>query len=74
MSTIQRAPVPEPVRQGLGLIQNSVSLVILAMGVLLLLTGFIIQTGVWAAIFAVWGTALTIVGATAYAIVWWSYQ
>lgn len=31
-------------------------------------------TGVWAAILAIWGTALIIVGVGLYALVWWFHQ
>lgn len=72
MSTIQRVPVPEPVSEGVGALRNSVSLLILAFGAVLFLAGFALQTGVWAAILAVWGAALILVGATAYAVVWWA--
>ena len=74
MSTSQRVPVPDPVSEGVDALRNSVSLLILAAGALLFFAGFALRTGVWAAILAVWGTALMLVGATAYAIVWWSYR
>ncbi|WP_227778216.1 hypothetical protein [Haladaptatus pallidirubidus] len=52
-------------------IRNSVTLTIALLGVILFVAGFIINTGVWAAIYAVWGTALFLFGVTAYAIIWW---
>lgn len=52
-------------------IGSSVLLMIAVAGVLTVLTGYVIQTGVWAAILAVWGTALVIVGVVGYTAIWW---
>jgi lipopolysaccharide export LptBFGC system permease protein LptF len=63
-------------------IQESVSLKVAVSGILSVFAGYIVQfvdiswtdTGVWSAVFAVWGAALLILGITAYAFVWWSYR
>ncbi|SFL44456.1 hypothetical protein SAMN04487950_3776 [Halogranum rubrum] len=58
-------------RQGvIGTITHSVTLCIALFGLVLFLAGFAMQTGVWAAIFAVWGTALVLFGATVYTLLW----
>ncbi|WP_224450349.1 hypothetical protein [Haloprofundus salilacus] len=55
----------------LATVRNSVTLSIAVFGVFLFLLGFAINQGVWAAIFALWGTALTLFGLTAFTIIWW---
>ena len=63
-------------------IQESVSLKVAVSGVLSVFAGYIVQfvdvswtnTGVWSAVFAVWGAALLILGTTAYAFIWLSYR
>lgn len=59
-------------RKGIvGRIRNSVTLSIAVVGLLVILTGFAINTGIWAAMLAVWGTALFLFGLTMYAAIWW---
>lgn len=52
-------------------IRGSVLLMLAVAGVLTILLGYVIQTGVWAAILAVWGSALVIVGVVGYTLIWW---
>lgn len=54
-----------------GTIRNSVMLVIALSGIVVFLLGFLINTGIWAAMLAVWGTALFLFGVTGYTVVWW---
>lgn len=54
-----------------GTIRNSVLLMIALFGIVLFVLGFLINTGIWAAMFAVWGTALFLFGVTGYTVVWW---
>ncbi|RDI69856.1 hypothetical protein [Halopelagius longus] len=54
-----------------GTIRNSVTLTIAVMGLLFFLGGYLINTGIWAAMLAVWGTALFLFGVTTYGIIWW---
>lgn len=54
-----------------GTVRNSVLLMMALAGALLVLFGYVINVGVWAAIYAVWGTGLMLVGLSGYAIIWW---
>lgn len=54
-----------------GTIRNSVTLSIATLGIFLFLVGFLINTGIWAAMYAVWGAALFVVGVTGYTFIWW---
>lgn len=74
MSTMQRIPVPDPVLDGFDALRSSASLLVLTLGSILFLTGFALQAGVWAAMLAVWGGALVLLGATVYVFIRWSYR
>lgn len=43
-------------------LRNSVSLQIAAVGVLVVIVAYVINTGVWAAMLAVWGGAIVLIG------------
>lgn len=58
----------------LGTIRHSVLLMLAVAGALLILVGYIIHVGVWAAVYAIWGGALVIVGLVGYSFVWWTRQ
>lgn len=75
MGSVQQSNEPrEPkttLRSVLQTIRSSVLLILAVAGVLTILVGYVIQTGVWAAILAVWGTALVALGIVGYTIIWW---
>lgn len=52
-------------------IRDSVLLRLATAGAALVALGAILQEGVWAAILAVWGTGLLIVGLSLYGFIWW---
>ncbi|MCU4742566.1 hypothetical protein OB955_21580 [Halobacteria archaeon AArc-m2/3/4] len=54
--------------------KNSFSLKLAAAGLALIVIGFILQTGVMAAVLAVWGGALVVIGIGMYAFIQWSLQ
>lgn len=54
-----------------GILRNSATLSLATFGLLLAVIGFVINTGVWPAIFVVWGTALVLFGVTAYGFIQW---
>lgn len=69
--------------QSLGLsitekILDAVSLKVAIIGVLFWVVGIAFEvTGtfpIWAALLAIWGTALIAVGLTIYSFIWWTYQ
>ena len=55
-------------------IRGSVLLLLAVAGALLILLGYVLQTGVWAAIVATWGVALVGVGLLGYLLVQWKRQ
>ena len=55
----------------LATVRNSVLLTVALIGLLELVVAYAIHTGVWAAILAVWGSGLIIVGLVGYTFVWW---
>lgn len=55
-------------------VRNSVLLTLALAGVVMILAGAILQSGVLAAMFAIWGAGLFLVGATGYALIWFSRQ
>ncbi|WP_224337991.1 hypothetical protein [Haloprofundus halobius] len=61
-------------RNPLATIRNSVTLKIATFGACLFLLGFLINQGVLAAMFALWGAALIAFGTVAFAIIWWQRQ
>lgn len=81
MGSTQQASGPENAdgaettsRTGGGVLEslrNSVLLKIATMGIVLLALGAILSEGVWAAIFAVWGIGLMLVGFGFYGLIWW---
>ena len=52
-------------------VRNSALLVMAVLGVLFVVVGYAIQSGVWAGMLAVWGVALVFVGVAGYALIWW---
>lgn len=52
-------------------IRNSVTLSLAALGIIIFVVGFLINTGIWAAMFATWGAALFLGGVTGYTFIWW---
>lgn len=54
--------------------KNSFSLKLAAAGVALIVIGYILQTGVMAAVLAVWGGALVVFGVAMYAFIQWSLR
>lgn len=66
----------------LRLLSTSISLQIALLGILFIVSGYFIQfievrwthTGVWAGVFAIWGTALFLFGLLLYLVIWRSYQ
>ncbi|WP_242695623.1 hypothetical protein [Halomontanus rarus] len=54
--------------------KNSFSLKLAAGGLVFILIGFILQTGVMAGVMAVWGIALVIIGVLMYAFIQWSLR
>lgn len=55
------------------LVRNSTSTLLVVFGAALILIGYLIQDGVWAAIIPVWGAALVLMGFVGYAYVWRTY-
>lgn len=59
-------------------ILNATSLKIAILGVLFWVVAIAFEVlsvfGIWAALLAIWGTALIAVGLFVYAFIWWSYQ
>lgn len=60
-----------PVWRSLEKIRQSLLLSLATIGVFFVLLGYVIQTGVWAALLAVWGSGLFIAGVGGYSFVWW---
>ncbi|OVE85831.1 hypothetical protein [Natronolimnobius baerhuensis] len=50
-------------------VANSLSIQILLGGVLFIAVGFIINTGVWAAVLAIWGAGLMMVGLASHLLI-----
>lgn len=63
-----------PVKGGLGTSRLPISLLIALGGVLMIVGGYLLQTGVWAAILPVWGTACILVGVSVYVFVRWTQR
>lgn len=70
---------------GLEIVANSTALKVAVIGVLLWGLAIILNpgilplegfstAGIWAAILAIWGTALIVVGVGLYSLVWWFHQ
>jgi len=78
MSSTQSVDDPEPrlapVRDVVETVRNSVLLTLALAGVVMFLAGAILQYGVLAAMFAIWGAGLILVGATGYTLLWYSRQ
>lgn len=55
-------------------VQHSSSLLLVAFGAVLILIGYLLQDGVWAAIIPIWGAVLILIGLVGYAYVWWTYR
>ena len=56
-----------------GLVRNSTSTLLVVFGAALILIGYLMQDGVWAAIIPVWGAALVLMGFVGYVYVWRTY-
>lgn len=65
---------PELLWETVDKIKHSALLSLALFGVLMLLTGAALQTGVWAAMLAIWGGGLILVGGIGYGIIWWKRQ
>lgn len=52
-------------------VKNSVTLCLATLGIILFVAGFLINTGIWAAMYAVWGAALFFAGVIGYTFIWW---
>lgn len=78
MSSTQSHDSPDagssPVMDAVETIRNSVLLTLALAGVVMFLGGAILQYGVLAAMFAIWGFGLFLVGATGYTLLWYSRQ
>jgi len=78
MSSTQSVDDPEPrlspVRDVVETVRNSVLLTLALAGVVMVLVGAILQYGVLAAMFAIWGAGLFLAGATGYSLLWYSRQ
>lgn len=61
---------PPAYRRVLDALRSSALLSLAAGGVLFVLIGYLIQTGVWAAIFAVWGAGMIGIGLVGYGLLW----
>lgn len=60
-----------PLERAFEIVRGSILLRMAVGGVLLIVLGYLIQNGVWAAMFPAWGTALVLIGVLGYAIVRW---
>lgn len=78
MSSVQRADDSTGVVGSswkiLDTIRNSALLVLAVIGLLEVLIGYVMHTGVWAALLAVWGSGLILVGVVGYVFIWWQRQ
>lgn len=43
-------------------------------GLLAILAGYSMQTGVWAGLFPIWGAALVVIGLLGFLTTWYTYQ
>ncbi|SEW31227.1 hypothetical protein [Natrinema salifodinae] len=75
MDSTQRTSDPETVSRTRGTpfaaLRESVLLKLAAVGLLQITLGAIINEGIWAAIVAVWGAGLVLVGLGLYGFIWW---
>lgn len=55
-------------------VRSSALLILALIGLVEVIVGYVMHTGVWAAILAVWGSGLILVGLVGYAFVWWKRQ
>lgn len=55
-------------------IYDSILLQLATVGAVLIVLGAIMNVGVWAAIFPVWGAGLVLVGLSCYGFIWWQRQ
>lgn len=55
-------------------VRSSVLLLLAVIGAVEVVLGYIINTGAWAAILAVWGTGLIVIGLVGHTFVWWKRQ
>lgn len=58
----------------LGNLRNPTSLLLIIFGISLILAGYLIQFGVWAAILPIWGGAAVLFGLAGYLYVWWTHR
>ncbi|QLC34733.1 hypothetical protein EFA46_010715 (plasmid) [Halarchaeum sp. CBA1220] len=61
-------------RSVLRTVRHSVLLLLAVVGLVEILLGYAINTGPWAAIVAVWGAGLVVVGVVGHTFVWWKRQ
>lgn len=52
------------------LAKESFSVKLILTGILFILTGYVIQTGMWAALLPIWGGGLVLVGTGAITLIW----
>lgn len=71
MASIQQSSRPsETLRAIANTVRQSALLLLALAGVIVIVFGYILQTGPWAAIFAIWGAGLVIVGVAGYTVIW----
>ncbi|MDJ1433633.1 hypothetical protein [Halostagnicola sp. A-GB9-2] len=70
IDTVDDSGVIGSLSEGVRTVLNSVTLTLAMVGVLLILIGFIMQTGVLAGLLPIWGAGLAFVGFTAYGLIW----
>lgn len=58
------------VQAALLVLRNSLSIQIALLGVVFVVTGYVIQTGVMAALFPIWGGGLILIGVLSYVAIW----
>lgn len=67
-------PQFEAITRVIDKVRTSASMVLLVFGASLILLGYLIQNGVWAAIFPIWGAAAVLFGLAGYTYVWWTHR
>lgn len=55
-------------------VRHSSSFLLVVFGAVLILIGYLLQDGVWAAIVPIWGAVFVLMGLVGYAYVWWTYR
>ncbi|MFC7141502.1 hypothetical protein ACFQMA_16895 [Halosimplex aquaticum] len=62
------------IREALSNIWGRFSLRLALCGFAFVLAGYVMQTGVWAGLFPIWGAALIAVGLSAFCLTWYTYR